>query len=275
MSNALAQRLLRHFELPAVPPADLATLRLLVERYTQTVPWESASRIVRRARLAESADCIVLGEAFWHEHLVHGAGGTCYESNYSFFALLRQLGYNGYLTINDIGGAVGCHSAIVVLLDGGKFLVDVGFPVHVVLPIDPHGQTSADSPIMNYSLEKEAGNLYRLRRDPPMRTDGFLLHDEPVGDADYRAIATHDYRPDGGQFLDAIVIQKVVGGQLWRFHSDLRPYVLQQFVEGERRDHDISADVAGGLADCFGIAREILSAAMAALGLACDGRATY
>jgi len=267
VSSALAERILRRFELPADPPADLATLRRLVERYTQTVPWESASRIARRARHSESADCVLLGEAFWREHLAHGAGGTCYESNYSFFALLRRLGYEGYLTINDIGGAVGCHSAIVVLLDGCKYLVDVGLPVHVLLPIDPDRRTSADSPIMNYSIEKEEGNLYRLRRDPAMRVGGFLLHDEPVGEADYRAIAIHDYRHDGGQFLDAIVIQKVIGGQLWRFHSDVRPYVNQQFVAGQRRDHDIRADLAGQLAQRFGIRREILSAAMAALGL--------
>ena len=61
-----------------------------------------------------------------------GTGGTCYESNYSFFGLLRRLGYTGYLTLNDIGGAVGCHSAIVILLGGQKYLVDVGFPVHAV-----------------------------------------------------------------------------------------------------------------------------------------------
>ncbi|MDE2747839.1 MAG: arylamine N-acetyltransferase [Chloroflexota bacterium] len=267
LSKSLSQRLLHHFDLAADPPADLETLRRLVERFTQTVPWESASRIVRRARHESATDCALLGEAYWEAQLASGSGGTCYESNYAFFSLLRRLGYGGYLTINDIGGAAGCHSAIVILLNGGKYLVDVGFPVHVVLPMQPDRRTSAESPVLNYSIEREEGDRWRLRRDPSMRVGGFILHDVPVGDAEYRAIAIHDYRHDGGQFLDAIVIQKVVGGQLWRFHSDVRPYVTQQFVDGQRRDHALGVDVAAGLAERFGIKRDLLAEAMSALGL--------
>ena len=68
LSAALSQRILYHFELPADPPPTLSTLRRLVNRYTRTVPWESASRIVRRSRQVESTDCILLGEAFWESH---------------------------------------------------------------------------------------------------------------------------------------------------------------------------------------------------------------
>lgn len=99
---ALCDQILSRFELPADPPADLATLQQLVTCYTRTVPWESASRIMRRARLAESADCVLLGEAFWESHFTRGTGGACYESNYAFFGLLRWLGFDGYLTINDM-----------------------------------------------------------------------------------------------------------------------------------------------------------------------------
>ena len=67
------------------------------------MPWESASRIVRRARHTESADCVLLGAEFWESHFALGTGGTCYESNYAFFGLLRRIGFEGYLTINDMG----------------------------------------------------------------------------------------------------------------------------------------------------------------------------
>ena len=226
ISKALSQRILRHFALPANPPPNLDTLRQLVERYTSTVPWESASRIVRRASHAKSTDCILLGEAFWESHFAHGAGGTCYESNYAFFGLLQRLGYDGYLTINDIGGAAGCHSAIVVLLEECKYLVDVGFPLYVIVPVLSNRETSAACPIMNYSLIPNGGKQFQLRRELGARVHSFLLHDKPVADTDYRAIGIHDYRHDGGQFLNEIVIHRVVDKQLWRFHSDERPLLL-------------------------------------------------
>ena len=267
LSAALSQRILYHFELPADPPPTLSTLRRLVNRYTRTVPWESASRIVRRSRQVESTDCILLGEAFWESHFAFGTGGTCYESNYAFVGLLQRLGYTGYLTINDIGGAIGCHSAIVVLLDGCKYLVDVGYPLYAVLPLRADQETSADSPIMKYTLASKGGNRYRIRREPHPRGDGFLLHDKPVADAAYRAIGIHDYRHDGGQFLNEIVIHKVVDEQLWRFNSDERPFRIQQFVAGQRRDHMLGDDPAGEVASKFGMSPAVLEEAMAILGL--------
>ena len=68
------------------------------------MPWESASRIVRRARHARPRRLRLAGRGLLGSHFALGTGGTCYESNYAFFGLLRRLGYDGYLTINDMGG---------------------------------------------------------------------------------------------------------------------------------------------------------------------------
>ena len=266
LPNSLCRRILSHLGLPADAPPDMATLQSLITRYTRTVPWESASRIMRRATYADSADCALLGVAFWESHFAHGTGGTCYESNYAFFGLLRRLGYTGYLTINDMGAAIGCHSAIALLLDDQKFLVDVGFPLYTFVPIDSDKETSASCPRMEYSLSPEGDNAYLLRRESGARDHSFTLRDQPVSDADYRAIAIHDYRHDGGQFLNEIVIQKVVDERLWRFHSDVQPLCLQEFVDGERIDYQLGGEPAAELAANFGIAREALAAAMAALG---------
>ncbi len=258
LSAALTRRILRHFDLPANMPPTLDSLTALVDCYTRTVPWESASRIVRRARQAKAEDCFLRGEDFWESHFARGAGGTCYESNYAFFGLLRRLGYDGHLTINDIGGAAGCHSAIVILIDDSKFLVDVGFPVHVVLPMRADRATSGDRLSMKYTLAPKGGDQFDLWRDLGPRAHGFLLRDKPVGDAEYRAIGIHDYRHDGGQFLNEIVIQRIVDEQLWRFHSDVRPYCLQQFQAAERCDHMLNDDVARQVANKFGIATDVV-----------------
>ncbi len=210
LSPALCQRILRHFGLPIDTPPDLSTLLHLVERYTRTVPWESASRIARRARHETAADCAVLGAAFWESHFEAGSGGTCYESNYAFWGLLRRLGYAGYLTLNDMGEHVGCHSAIVVRLNGRKWLVDVGFPLYTCLPICADQETRAECPIMSYRLVPQGSDSYLLQRESHPRVHSFTLRDEPVADFDYRATCIHDYRHDGGQFLNEVVIEKWV-----------------------------------------------------------------
>ena len=271
LPRPLTERILRHFGLPADSPLNLATLHALVAGYTRAVPWESASRIVRRARHEHSADCFLAGEAFWQSHLAQGSGGTCYESNYVFFALLRRLGYQGYLTINDMGETIGCHSAIVILHGERKLLVDVGFPLYTLVPILADRETNARCSIMRYSLQAQGDDRYLLRRELGARVHGFLLQDAPVNDEAYRAIGIHDYRRDGGQFLNEVVIHRIVDAQLWRFHSDVQPLCLQQFIDGERIDHALGDDPAAEVTARFGMDQDIVAEAFDLLGIAAGG----
>ncbi len=260
LPTELCQRILRHLGMPTDLPPNLATLRLLLSRYTRTVPWESASRITRRARHARAADCALLGEAFWESHFALGSGGTCYESNYAVWGLLRWLGYTGYLTLNNMGESIACHSAIVLIIDGRKQLLDVGLPLHAVLALDATRQTTASSPFMDYRAEPARSGRYAIWRSKPEGT-AFTLVDEPVADAAYRSAAIRDYRRDGGLFLDKVVIGKVVDEQLWRFNSQERPLVLQQFVAGERQDHALE-EPAAEVSRKFGIAQQVVAAAL-------------
>ena len=261
----LTQRVLRHFGLPTDLPPNLNTLRRLLERYTRTTPWESASRIARRAAHNEAEDCAILGAAFWESHFRLGTGGTCYESNYAFFALLRRVGFEGYLTINDMGSAIGCHSAIVVLLQGRKLLVDVGLPLYAILPLREGLESTAESHFMRYTAKPLADGRFEIWRSVPRDERVFHLNDKPVGEAEYRAITLHDYRHDGGQFLNEVVIRKVLNDQLWRFNSNERPLRLQQFIESERRDHPLGDDPASEVAAKFGLARDVVAAALRAI----------
>ncbi len=269
LPTSLCRRILLHFGMRPQPPPTLETLQLLVARYTRIVPWESASRIARRARHESAADCAVLGAAFWQSHFDTGSGGTCYESNYAFWGLLRRLGYAGYLTINDMGENVGCHSAIVVWLDGQKWLVDVGLPLYAALPIPVSGASETDSPFFRYTMQAQTINRYAILREPHPQRDAFQLVDEPVADEMYRRATVRDYQPKTGLFLQEVVINKVVDEQLWRFHSDVRPLCLQQFVAGERQDQKLGDDPAAELAAKFGMSRDMLVEAMVILGAAC------
>lgn len=214
--------------------ADLPTLGALLDAYTRTVPWESASRIVRRMTVSDAAACPRLPEEFWERAVRDGTGGTCFETNYAFAALLNAWGYDTTLTINDMNQTRGCHTAIVVRLEGTRWLIDPGFAVHAPLRLDDTEGTRAEHPVMTYSATPELDARFRIERAPHPAPYCYTLIAHPVDDADYRAATVRDYEP-GGLFLDKVVINKVVEGMLWRFNSAERPWCLEQFVGGEPR----------------------------------------
>ena len=160
----LAEAVLGYLGVTPGPPA-LALLDALVAAYTRTVPWESATRIVKRAATADVAACPRWPQEFWTDAVQRGAGGTCFESNYAFFSLLRALGYDGYLTVNDMGNTAGCHTAIVVMLAGERWLVDVGLPLHTPLPLHPTLATSRRSPFHTYTVYPRVEGRYSVERD--------------------------------------------------------------------------------------------------------------
>ncbi len=254
-------------------PSSLEYLDTLLTAYTRTVPWESAFRIVRRAHTSKTADCPRWPETFWSDAMERGGGGTCFESNYAFFSLLRALGYEGYLTVNnmrDDGGdyspdvavpSIGCHSAIVLYIDGGCWLADVGLPVFAALPIVPAATTTRSSPFFEYTVRPDGEDRYQIERNPHPAPNCFTLINMPVADKPYRTRLTADYG-EKGHFLNEVIVNKVVDGCLWRFCSSEQPLHLEEFIHGKRVDHVLNGDIAVQIAAHFGMDEETVRAAL-------------
>jgi len=237
----MIQAVLAFLEVNTAPPT-LDLLDALVAAYTRHVPWESASRIVRRAQTANDASCPRWPDEFWKLAMAQGSGGTCYESNYAFFALLLGLGFDGYLTINNMEDTIGCHSAIVIQLDEQSYLVDVGLPVHLPVPIAPADVAQRQSWYHRFTLTAEKENIYTLTRDLHPRPYCFTFINQPVIDPQYRLITVRDYGANG-LFLDRVILVKVIGERIWRFSSDTTPYQMESFYQGERTFHFIGLSV--------------------------------
>lgn len=265
LSTPLVSQVLAYLGVPVTAP-DVPTLERLVGAYTRRVPWESASRIARRAAVTGDEKCPRWPEEFWQLALAQGTGGTCYESNYAFFSLLAALGYRGYLTVNDMEAMAGCHSAIIIETGEDRWLVDVGLPLYAPLPMPQPAATQRRAPFFHYAIRPVQPARYVIERSPHPRPYCFTLIDEPVDEARYRDITTHDYGADG-LFLDRIIINKVVADRLWRFNSAEPPYHLEIFENGERQDTVIEGDVPASIGQHFGMDTAVVTAAFAALGL--------
>lgn len=265
LDSTLVTQVLAYLDRQPAPPS-LNALNALLAAYVRRVPWESASRIARRAKTESTEDCPRWPETFWHQAMTHGTGGTCYESNLAFFSLLRFLGYQGYLTINNMDPAIGCHAAIVIQLDKRPLLVDVGLPVHACLPLDATMTTVCQSPFHNYSAIPGGDGTFTIKRDRHPNAYCYTLIDTPVLVDAYRAILRDDYHPETGQFLHRVILVKVIDEVVWRFSSaDGVPYQMESFPGEGKTYYFLGADpleTADKVAAKFGVEREIVRAAM-------------
>jgi arylamine N-acetyltransferase len=264
LAATLRDRVLFYLDCPAGRPG-LRALNQLIAAYVQKVPWESVFRIAKQRRTPRLAERPRWPEEFWADAIDHGGGGTCFESNYAFLALLRALGYEGYLTINNMGASIGCHTAIVLLLAGQKRLVDVGIPLHTSLRIRAEQATRTPSYFHTYTVRPCATGVYEIERSHHPKRNVYTLLDQPISDQTYRAALTQDYS-DQGLFLDRVIINKVIEGKLWRFSSSDRPLQLEAFDPTGKTEVLLPESLlARRLASYFAMDRAVIEAALAGI----------
>jgi arylamine N-acetyltransferase len=255
-------RVLQHLGCTAMRPG-VAALNRLITAYISRVPWESAFRIAKRSLTTSTDQCPRWPEEFWEDAIVRGGGGTCFESNYAFLSLLRSLGYDGYLTINNMGDTVGCHTAIIVRIDGTTRVVDVGIPLHRSILLRAKRVSRQHTPFHTYVLRPDGERRFQVERTRHPKRNIFTLLDVPVEDAAYRRATTNDYGPQG-LFLERVVINKIIGKQHMRFSSSERPWCIEQFnLRGEKSEVALADDTAAAqLAAVFEMDRDVIQRAL-------------
>lgn len=264
---------LRFLELlPERPSLDyLGRLQRAVKHH---VPWESASRVVRAASVPALEDRPRRPAEFWQRAMIDRTGGTCFESDYAFGILLRALGFDAAFRINDMPDhdAVACHAAVVVTIDGARYLADVGLgsPIECPLPLDVEGERVVHGGSERYRLRPETAETVALSRegarDDLENAPMYLFVDRPVSDAEYDARVAADYGT-GGLFLDAVRLTRwYADGTALRFSPDRG---LTERVERRWRDRAwASDDRVRELAKLFAMPHAVLARAFVEVGAA-------
>ena len=271
LDAGLTSEVLTYLGLSAGRKPDLALLDDLVAAYTRRVPWESASRIAKKVAVLERSgpagdEVIARWPAeFWRSAFDWGTGGTCFESNYAFFALLAELGYAGYLTVNNMDPTLGCHAAIVLTIDGDPWLADVGLPLYAPLPLDPDRETRRQCVFHGYTVRPSERDAYVIERDNHPQPYCFTLIDKAIPNATYRQVLTGDYGPQG-LFLDRVIVSKVIDGRICRFNGGERPFKLERFRRNFVDSRELGDAPAGEVAQFFELDRQLLGRALQATG---------
>ena len=265
ISKSLKIDILLYLGCPSKDPT-LRYLNQLIHAYIRRVPWESVSRIIKRHRTPETKNCPRLPEEFWGDAMRYGFGGTCFESSLAFYSLLTRLGYEGYLTVNDMGESHGCHAAIVIVIKGQKYLVDNTIPVHAAMRMDAHRTVRRRTALFDYILRPVSDNKYEVQRSRRPSKNLFTLIDIPVRLQDFLSVVEDDYTESNGRFLKSVVMVKVVDEKAQRFFSDQKPYRLESFFrKGALEKFVDPAALPSELAQVFQLPENSISAAFACL----------
>ncbi|MFS0558201.1 arylamine N-acetyltransferase [Brevibacillus sp. 179-C9.3 HS] len=125
-ANLYLQRLGLLQEKPSLP-----YLSALCRAHLQTFPYENVSKLL--SYYLHSDRSIPSPTTYIQQAVDHDFGGTCFANNGSFLALLRELGFTGYLiSLADE------HAAILItgLLDSGDPLyVDIAAAAPLFQPV--------------------------------------------------------------------------------------------------------------------------------------------
>ncbi len=228
----MTKNILHHLQIKEDSPT-LEYLQELITAYCTIVPWESVSKIVKKTICNNPEDCVRSADEFWTQSIKYGTGGTCYESNWAFYNLLRSLGFEGYLTINKIADKSSVHSAIVVTINRSKYLVDIGYPLYAAIPFVENGINYSKDQLIAYRSTYLAANEYLIENFPHPKPYLYHLTDIPVSVTDYLNLCITDYC-ETGLFLDRIVIRKVIDNIPTRFDSQDLPYNIHQLHHGTK-----------------------------------------
>ncbi|MEK7728015.1 MAG: arylamine N-acetyltransferase [candidate division KSB1 bacterium] len=180
---------LKKFQLTSQPPS-LSLLQQIIAAFSN-LPYENLSKIIKFNRYGENARArLRLPEEVFEDHVRLRTGGTCFSLTFFQQSILLQLGFAGYIIMGDMRAGENIHCAIVVLLDGVKYMLDPGYLLKRPMPFDPtkprlyHNEYSGVE--LRFDIAAQSYDLFTFTRsaekwryrfvDRPTPLDEFLQH---------------------------------------------------------------------------------------------------
>lgn len=233
-------------------------LERLFLRFNDRVPFETATKILRHAAVADPAAWPRNPEIFWEERLTSGAGGTCFARVAAFDALLSQLGFSTRRALGRVRDDFD-HAALFVSFAEGDWICDVGFPLPALLP---PGTERAETGVGALEIRHSARGV-RVVFDGgvPEGPREVEIFSGAVSDDEFETRWRATFRPDSN-FLSQVLLQRQIESR------------KVSFARGEVRIDDlhsrtrvpISGPRPAALEELFGTDAELLAAAFAIAG---------
>lgn len=173
----------------------LETLRSLHEHHLLSVPFENLD-----IHLGEPIRCDL--DRFFQKIVFRNRGGFCYELNGLFAALLRHLGFDVTMLsarVRTADGGFGAefdHMALLILLQGQRWLADVGYGDSFRRPLsldtievqqDPAGLFCVETSDEGWLVTRDGAPEYRFTLESRRLEDyeGMCHYHQTSGDSPF------------------------------------------------------------------------------------------
>lgn len=232
-------------------------LRVLVRAFG-ALPYENLTKIIKASRGYAAEARFRMPEELVEDWVAHNTGGTCYSLTYTFYEILADNGFMPELVIGDMPFGPNMHCALVVPLDGVRYLVDPGYLLTEPQPIPPRATNWIVTPMNEILLEHHSKprllTLY-TRRNGQVKWR-YRLRLEPVSEKEFMRHWDHSFEmPMMHQIL---ITQNTEAGQIY-----LHNRRLQRITRDQRAVDRFDCGLEEIVHQQFGMARPVVEEALA------------
>jgi arylamine N-acetyltransferase len=251
---------LKHFDISPRRHPTMTLLREVLAGFSH-LPYENLSKIIKFWRYGESeTQRLRLPEEVIDDHLRSHLGGTCFSLTFFLQTILVHHGFACYPVMGDMRAGRNIHCALVVRLEGERYLVDPGYLLRQPMALDPakprlyHTEFTGvelrfDPPNGVYEVftfnRQEMKWRYRFA-DRPTPPEEFLHHWQ----ASFHRNSMH-----------GLCLTRAAEDELIFIHKD---FMRVTSLEG-KRNVSIKHNYHAAIHQLFGIAPEYVEQALAAL----------
>lgn len=260
LHDAGVQHFLRHHGIAPSRRAGVETLREILAGFAH-LPYENLSKIIKFNRHGgNETERLRLPEEVIEDHLAWHLGGTCFSLTFFLQAILVHHGFVCYIVMGDMRAGRDIHCAMVVILDGIKYLVDPGYLLRQPMALDPAKprlyHTEFTGVELRFDLLAQTYEVFTFNRqemkwryrfaDRPTPAEEFLRHWQ----ASFHRNSMH-----------GLCLTRATADELIFIHKD---FMRVTSLEG-KRNVPIKRNYHETIHQLFGIAPEYVEQALAAL----------
>jgi len=237
----------------------LELLEKVVEAFSR-FPYENVSKIIKLSRHQDEPHPIRLPEEVIKEHFTAGLGGTCFSMTYTLQSILAQNGFDCYPVMADMRAGRNIHCALVVRIGEVKYLLDPGYLLGRPVELHPERPFSFWNQFARVELfylpEDEAYHLYTFSGQE--RKWRYRFTDRPTGPEEFLKHWQASFHKNA---MHGICLNRLTPKGL----IYVRKRFMRQITPGGKRNMNIKRNYHAAIEETFGIRREVVEQALAAL----------
>ncbi|ERJ12166.1 arylamine N-acetyltransferase family protein [Haloplasma contractile] len=187
----------------------LDTLKKIHRQHLLTVPFENLDIHIKGELNTDS-------ESLFKKIVKQNRGGICYELNWLFHRLLKEIGFQTTVVGAKVAsekdnGTYFDHVVVIVDLNETKYLVDVGFGKHFLEPVTFVENSVYKDPKGLFKLVKKDDNLYVLtnyNEKSDSYKEAYTFKYEPKRIEDFNVRKTYYVKSDDSHFKKNLICSR-------------------------------------------------------------------